>query len=423
MDSITLLEQWLFWLTQFWTDAAQLLLHLLFNTPIISIPIITLSTIVITIAWANKLPTLPIHISGWRLLLGKPAVSRWQSELIAKNIDHTLGKILIHPGELLEEIGQESMAKQAHHSLSPHLEEYVDDVMSADFSLVWENLPPLLKRRAYRRAEEGLPTFLDNLIEDLFRQSDTLINYKQLTQTLLHEYPLASERFFKSERIYDHTQVIQRSIGVGLCLSLPIMMLWFFGAPLWALLPLQFLTLCLSVYIVLRSIYSPLSQDTLGKIVIRNTLSLNRQQVIDQHAELIAVHILKLNQIIRHLFNGPNIPLTQKLIRKHLHTLIETFFTKMVIQIFFGLSGFLRLKRQAAEKVALLADYPFEDRQFQADRATAQKALISERLHGLPERDISAMIMPFATYLRTKTLLCSCITGIIMTAIQWYILV
>lgn len=410
---------------------------------IISIPLLVTMTVVISLLWAEKIPSIPIHLHKFRLIIGDQKVREWQRSTVAKNIDITLGKSMAHRGELLAYLGQESMAKHAEHSLKPHIEEYVDDVMATDFSIVWENLPPLLKRHAYQRAVSGLPRFLDNLVDDISYYSDQLLDYQLLATELLEKNPLKLAPFFNSDRFYESHVLAQRGAIIGLFLSLPIM--FFYGYATLAtshlnieswsfkglLIIFEALAVACTLYLTFYSIYAAYSPSSeanglafgdLFKRALRSPLIENRTKVVEAHAHLITYQIFKLNQVIRHLFKSSNTRITSRLIRKHLHPLIETFFTKVIIQLFFGLSGFLRLKKQATEKIALLADYPFEDRIFQLQASQRLSSLLQERLSVLSDTEIVSLTMPYILYLRTKTILCSGTTITTMVLIQLYIL-
>lgn len=437
-----MINDWQLFFDKLSDHAAQLTALLLQNPEIVSIPIAITLTVVISILWAEKVPSIPIHFDNFRLILGNPSIKKWQRSIVANNIELTLDKSLSHSGELLSYLGQESMAKHAEKTLKPHIEEYVDDIMATDFSIVWENLPPVMKRHAYQRALSGLPRFVDNLVDDIAYHSDHLLNYQQLAKELLEKHPLKLAPFFKADRFFMRHPILKRSACLGILFSLPVIVFQIYitaaantiQAQPWVLMALllffEAIAVISAIYLAFFSVYSISLPSSLGqsklrhwlkKWINRSPLIVNKTQIVEAHTHLITYQIFKLNQIVRHLFKGANTTVTYPLIRKHLHPLIETFFTKVIIQLFFGLSGFLRLKKQATEKIALLADYPFEDRIFQQDASQRLSTLITERLSQLSDVELSSLVTPYILYLRTKTILCAGTTITTMAAIQLYI--
>ena len=125
---------------------------------------------------AIQLTFYPIKFVGIPPYLGwQGIIPRKGRKMAAITVENTLDKISTMQ-EIFDEFEPEKIAHHVIKIADARIEEITDDVMSERNAVLWENLPNVLKNRAYARARRQLPQMLDNLVEDMHANIEDLVD-------------------------------------------------------------------------------------------------------------------------------------------------------------------------------------------------------------------------------------------------------
>lgn len=370
----------------------------------------------------DKWPTPPLMFTGFRCLTGKKKVRHWLEQHSIDNSNCCLETVLIDESELLEQLGIEHLAQRATTVLKPHLEEYIDEVMNREFALLWENLPPLVKQRAYRRSELYLPEFADNLIEDMIQHARHLLSYRSILSKQIDQGILRAEDLSASSELFNPRWALTTTTSIAAVLAVIPVTFYALGIPLWLVFLMQFSTSWAALYLGFTWFSWPREPKQWGNIQFQSGFDQNMNNILEHYVETLTSKVLRIDYLVAHIFHHDHHSLCDKLVRKHLSPLLESTFTKVVIQCLFGFSGFLRLKKQLADKIIQLAPYPYEDRVYQNEHAATLKRTMLTRLKALPTRDARRLLLPYFEVQQAKAHLCYLLIAAASLAVQAYFL-
>ena len=82
-----------------------------------------------------------------------------------------LNQVSLH--QLFELIEPEMLVNQIERIHRPHLDEYIDEVMEMENSIIWENLPIIVKNRIYSHCHRQFRKVIDNIVDDLGKKLPT----------------------------------------------------------------------------------------------------------------------------------------------------------------------------------------------------------------------------------------------------------
>lgn len=209
------------------------------------------------------------------------------------------------------------------------------------------------------------------------RDINHLFDLKDLVRTLFKNDPELPNLFFLESNRAVYRHLVQWAMLIALMMGFIPAILMFYVPEKW-ILPASggFIGLAANM-LVIKLIYGPIQ---LGPLVWAGALNQYVHQSNESFSELLSTRVLTISNIIDQIFRGPNRKRTRRLVQKHIHPIIEGTLIKTFSQFAMGARGFVELKNNATDKVIDISSYPFEDRDFQNDRARAIKRHIRKQL-------------------------------------------
>ena len=153
----------------------------------VSIPFIA-GTVGWTTNWmAVQMTFYPLEFLGIRPFFGWQGIIPSKVEKMAGIVvDKALSK-LGSLDEFFREMEPEKIADHLTRTIQLRIEEYTDEVMTERNAVLWENLPLLVRKRVYSRARRAIPAVMDNVVDDISRNLDNLVDMKHMVITQMSE--------------------------------------------------------------------------------------------------------------------------------------------------------------------------------------------------------------------------------------------
>ena len=94
-------------------------------------------------------------------------------------VDSTLSRIGT-VSEIIEQMDPHSIGEHILETLTPRVDELVDEIMLARHPTLWKNLPKQVKRLAYERVALELPQTIESLVDEISPKIETLFDLKEM---------------------------------------------------------------------------------------------------------------------------------------------------------------------------------------------------------------------------------------------------
>jgi hypothetical protein len=300
-------------------------------------------------------------------------VNHWSRELLEK---------LAGLQQVFEHIGPEKLITHQLSSLRPQIDGIIDEVMTENNAVLWENLPILVKNRFYMRAHRLLPRIIDDIVEELGDGLTRILSYQRLLKYAEKQQPGTLQQLYDilSKRTFDSLARFCACLGfmVG-CVQVAIAM-WVQADSLgyWAISGA--LTVFLFFWLCQRWIQYPYKPIRLWHWCIRSPYAKFREQQDQELAELLANSVLSIRNIFNTLLHGSKSRHTHIIIKKRVSVLVEDMNIRTFVQLTVGPIGYLELKKTLTDKLTEAIMEPLEEEQFNTSRAELVAKFLKKRL-------------------------------------------
>ncbi|OUS26318.1 hypothetical protein A9Q99_19010 [Gammaproteobacteria bacterium 45_16_T64] len=332
--------------------------------------------------------------------IGIPPILGWQGIIPAKGekmagivVDNTLAKISTIQ-EIFQEFEPDAIAHHIIKVADSRIEEFTDDIMNDKNAILWENLPNIMKNRAYASARKQLPKIMDSLMEDLQANIEDLIDPKALIISKLTEDKAMLNRVFQECGEAEFKFIINSGLYFGFLFGIIQMFAWYVFAESWLLPAFGLLVGLATNWLALRLIFQPLNPIYVFGIKIQG-LFLSRQNAVSEvFCRIITAEVLTIGSVMNEIFRGPKSDRTKSLIKKHLRPLIDGGLVKTVAQLTVGPEGFVDLKRTIEAKTIEMSLESFDDPQFTRERGVVIEKMFRERMQAMTSEEFQDLLRP-----------------------------
>lgn len=353
------------------------------------------------IGWSTN--WLAIKMTFYPLnFIGIPPYLGWQGIIPSKagkmaqiSVDATIAKIGT-VREVFEHIDPQVLAAYIVQSVEPRIEEYVDEMMVQEHPTLWENLPQSIKNMVYERVRKNIPSLVDNLVVDITRNIEDLLDIKgMVTDQLIKDKQLLNRIFLECGE-QEFKFIVNSGFYFGFLFGLVQMLIWYFYQGSWTL-PLAGLIVGYATnWIALNVIFRPLHPVKIGPFRIQGLFLRRQKEVAQSFCRIVTHDILRVGNIVEAMLNGPHGERTRNIVKKHIKPLVDetSGITKPLTQLAFGPKGFADLKHKVGEKAIQISRSAFNDPVFNNERAAAVEAIMRERMMALSPEEFQDLLRP-----------------------------
>lgn len=324
----------------------------------------------------------------------------WQGIIPAKAgkmagimVDSSLAK-LTSLSELFQELEPEKVAAYISQSLSPRLEEYVDEVMTERNAVLWENVPLMVRNRVYARARRQLPEILDNIVDDMAENIEQLVDLRAMVVRLLQADKRLVVRIFKEVGDVELKFVVNSGAGFGFLFGLFQLAVYLVYPENWVLPFFGFLVGYLTNWLALNVIFRPVEPIRIGPYCIHGLFMRRKHEVADKFAEVCARDILNLGNLMTEIMSGSQSHRSKAIIKRHLRPLLESSVVRTAIQITMGAEGYANLKTRVTERAMTLSLQSVSDVSFSRERSGVIRTILSKRMAAMSNNEFQQLLRP-----------------------------
>lgn len=279
--------------------------------------------------------------------------------------------------------------------VSPRLDEYIDSMMYEVQPVLWDNLPLFVRARIYRWAREQLPSRIEELVDDIGDDLDSLVDLKALLSRQLQAHPDLMNRIFKEAGAVELRSVVNRGALIGALLGAALLPLWVRYPEPWALPVGGFFIGFITNWLAINLIFAPLKPRRFLFWKIQGLFLRRQDEISDVWARLVAEELITVEQVADAMVNGDRASRTRAILQKHLRPMLdESLVLKMAAQVSVGLEGYTDLKRVMNDKAVIATKDVFADPNFKKERAPAVANVLSEQMKALKPEEFQDILRP-----------------------------
>tara|TARA_A100001391_G_scaffold106961_2_gene71741 strand:+ start:556 stop:1809 length:1254 start_codon:yes stop_codon:yes gene_type:complete len=327
-------------------------------------------------------------IFGWQGII--PSKVEKMAGIVVEKTLQKLGSL----DEFFREMEPEKIAAHLTKSIQARMEEYVDEVMTERNSVLWENLPLVVRRRVYSRARRAIPAVMDNVVEDISRNLESLVDMKHMIVSRMREDKALMVQMFKEVGEPEFRFVTNSGFYFGFLFGLIQVPVFIFVPGNWVLPLFGFIVGIATNWLALNVIFRPLNPVRVGPFRVQGLFLKRQKDVAESFARLTTEELVTLRNIMYQVVNGPRGDRTKALIKRHLKPLLSGGVVRTAAQLTVGPGGYADLKRAVEDKAVDLAVEPFEDDNFNRERSSIIERLMCDRMQALSSVEFQDLLRP-----------------------------
>ncbi|MFT3859141.1 MAG: hypothetical protein QM742_17130 [Aquabacterium sp.] len=345
---------------------------------------------------------------GWQGVV--PRKARKMAGIVVENSLAKLGSVK----EFFTEMDPHKIALHAAAAFSSRVEEFTDAVMQEQSPVLWANLPLAIKRRVYAHVQQQIPNVMEALLMRLHQHIDELVDIDALIVKLLTEDKSLLVRIFKEVGSEEIRFVVRISFWIGLFFGGVQMVLWYFFPWQWGL-PLYAAVLGVATnWVALNMVFRPLEPVRIGPWRLQGLFLKRQPQVVARYANLTTTEVITVGNISREIFTGSKADRGEALIRQSIWPLVDS----VVIRIAMGPSGYERLQRAMAPRIAGWLVTSLAERSFNVARGRDLEGILATRMRALPPAEFQALLRPAFQEDEVVFLVLGAVTGLLAGGVQ-----
>lgn len=360
----------------------------------VSIPFIAGTVGWVTNWMAVQMTFYPLEFLGVKPIFGWQGIIPSKAEKMSGIlVDQTLSKIG-SIDEFFQQMEPEKISAHLTRSIQARIEEYTDEVMTERNAVLWENLPMLVRRRVYSRARRAIPEVMDNVVDDISKNVEDLVDLKHMISSQMREDKALMVKMFREVGDPEFRFVINSGIYFGFLFGLLQVPVFIYFPGNWVMPFFGFLVGVATNWLALNVIFRPLNPVRVGPFRVQGLFLKRQKDVAESFARLTTTEVVTLRNIMYQVVNGPRADRTKALIKRHMRPLLEGGVVRTAAQLTVGPGGYADLKKAVEEKAVDLAVLPFEDPQFNRERGAIVERIMRERMEELSSEEFQALLRP-----------------------------
>ncbi|KAF0809885.1 hypothetical protein A167_01425 [Alcanivorax sp. S71-1-4] len=360
----------------------------------VSIPVLAGVIGWVTNWMAVQMTFYPLQFIGIRPFFGWQGIIPSKAEKMSGIlVDQTLSKIG-SIDEFFQQMEPEKIAAHLTRSVQSRIEEYTDEVMTERNAVLWENLPLLVRRRVYNRARRVVPEVMDNIVDDISKNVEELVDLKYMIGSQMREDRALMVKMFREVGDPEFRFVINSGFYFGFLFGLLQIPFLLYLPGNWVMPVFGFVIGIATNWVALNVIFRPLNPVRVGPFRVQGLFLKRQKDVAESFARLTTTEVVTLRNIMYQVINGPRADRTKALIKRHMRPLLEGGVVRTAAQLTVGPGGYADLKKAVEEKAVDLAVLPFEDPQFNRERGAIVERIMRERMCELSSEEFQALLRP-----------------------------
>jgi uncharacterized membrane protein YheB (UPF0754 family) len=297
-------------------------------------------------------------------------------------------------GDFYRELEPQKIAEQILVTVQRDIRGVVERIMRRDHEQLWNDLPPRVREAIHQRVQQQLPAIVRDITDEIGENIDQLMDPKLMVVRQFERQPELANRIFTDVGQRELRLMINFGFLFGFLLGVPVAVVSHF-VPEWWLLPvLGVIVGWITNLLGMKVIFEPVEQRKLGPFKLQGLFLRRQDEVAEVYAKLVAEHVVTLENVGDHLFNGPRSDRTRQMLEEALLPAVDraTGPARPAVRVAMGTRDYDSIRDSVAAEAVEYTMTPFQDPDFSQRQSESVRVMISKRMHAMSPKDFVEML-------------------------------
>jgi uncharacterized membrane protein YheB (UPF0754 family) len=298
--------------------------------------------------------------------------------------------------EFYECFDPERIAQHMVNNSKQEVRELTDEILTEEYSELWQNTPPQVRELIHQRIESQLPRIAEKITEQIGDNIDELLDVNMMITDYLEEHPELVNRLFLEVGDRELNFVINSGFYIGTFLgtfSIPL----FIYIDKWWVLPVCGVAVgYLTNWIALKLIFLPIEERTFGPFRLQGLFIKRQPTAAEKYAEIVAAEVVTIENVADNLLEGRQSDRTRTMIRDAIRPEVDRAvgIARPIIRMTSENHQYERVRDTFAEESIDTTMDPLRDPEFNKERSEPIEELMRERIKELPPEGFVELLRP-----------------------------
>jgi uncharacterized membrane protein YheB (UPF0754 family) len=364
---------------------------------------------------AIRMTFKPLEFVGIRPWLGWQGIIPSKAGKMAQIfVDRTMFRLGTLP-ELFHSMEPDKIAEHIAAVMEPRLDAYTDEIMFYEHPAVWKLMPRAMKEGVYARVREQMPRLVGNLMDDVSKNIDELIDFKAMLVDRLEGDKDLLNRLFLEAGSVEFKFIVRSGLYFGFLFGLVQLAVWAFYKSWWVLPGFGLLVGYATNWFAINIIFRPLHPKKIGPWTLQGLFLKRQKEVAAVWCGLVTREIVSLQHIIYAMLYGPRAELARTLIKKHIQPIADEIVEayRPMAHLAVSEETLREIRESVGEKAVRVSTDPFDHWPFNRERASHAESLLRERMESMPPPEFQDLLRPCFQEDEMKLILTGAVLGLL----------
>lgn len=364
---------------------------------------------------AIRMTFKPLEFVGIRPWLGWQGIIPSKAGKMARIfVDRTMFRLGTLP-ELFHSMEPDKIAEHIAAVMEPRLDAYTDEIMFYEHPAVWKLMPRAMKEGVYARVREQMPRLVGNLMDDVSKNIDELVDFKAMLVDRLEGDKDLLNRLFLEAGSVEFKFIVRSGLYFGFLFGLVQLAVWAFYKSWWVLPGFGLLVGYATNWFAINIIFRPLHPKKIGPWTLQGLFLKRQKEVAAVWCGLVTREIVSLQHIIYAMLYGPRAELARALIKKHIQPIADEIVEayRPMAHLAVSEETLREIRESVGEKAVRVSTDPFDHWPFNRERASHAESLLRERMESMPPPEFQDLLRPCFQEDEMKLILTGAVLGLL----------
>jgi uncharacterized membrane protein YheB (UPF0754 family) len=367
-----------------------------------------------------KLTFYPVEFIGIKPYLGWQGIIPSQAaKMAAISVDLMTSK-LIDIREIFSRIEPKRIAQEMKSELNPTTVRIVNEIMFAQFPLLWKTTPVSAKKKLYDKILETVPSAVEQMMEDTKSDIHNLLDLKKLAIDTLMQDKRLINRIFLNVGKQEFRFLIISGWFFGFFFGLLQMLIWIFYKSWWVLPVFGAIVGYTTNWIALKLIFWPVKPKKIFSFSLQGVFIKRQNAVAKEYAKIISEKILTTERLFFYIMHSADPEKFAAIINKTVNQAFDSFFGRYKSTAEFAIG------KQKLEIIKNITYFRFTEEipaAFSRTYTYSREALkieetLYEKMSGLSEEEFIGFLRPVFQEDEVKLFILGAVLGCIAGIVQ-----
>jgi uncharacterized membrane protein YheB (UPF0754 family) len=366
----------------------------------------------------------PLEFKGIPPYLGwQGVIPRSTARMASTAVDLMMGRLL-DMQEVIDRIDLDDLAVTLREPLRQMVDAMTHEIMVELQPALWYGLPESGRRAICRRAEESVPVVLDQLLTEMSKDVDAVLDVRLLAINALIRDKALTVKLIRTIGRNEMRFIVRVGFPFGLALGVVQAAVWAATHNTWIMPAFGAATGLLTDWLALQMIFRPIRRTRFGPLSWQGLFHQRRVEVQRDYSNLMAREILTPANILSELLSGPRADRFLTLLRREIETALESRIglVRPLAALTLGGARWERLKQRVSELILTRLRMRESELSHYATEAFDLPPFLEEKMSLMTDEEFEGLLRPAFKQDEWKLVAVGALLGFLIGELQVHLL-